>query len=75
MLSMVIICVGKIALVTSLELDHVLDKLSSIITRPTYECDCYYNHHVGRAVFTEGGGGEKINLNISHYSTDRERER
>lgn len=74
MLSMVIICVGKIALVTSLELDHVLDKLSSIITRPTYECDCYYNHHVGRAVFTEGGGGEKINLNISHYSTDRERE-
>jgi hypothetical protein len=75
MLSMVIICVGKIALVTSLELDHVLDKLSSIITRPTYECDCYYNYHVGRAVFTEAGGGQKINLNIGHYSTDKERER
>jgi hypothetical protein len=60
MLLMVIICVGKIALVTSLELDHVLDKLSSVMTRPTYEWDSCYNRHVGRPVFTEGGGGQNI---------------
>jgi hypothetical protein len=87
LLSMVIMCVcvcvcgGEvgIASVTSLELSHVLDKLSDVMGRTTYGRDYYCNRHVGRTVFTEAavrvGLGQNIDLRIGHYATQWEKHR
>jgi hypothetical protein len=49
---MMMICVGEIALVISLGLDHVSDKLSDVMTTYDYDCDSDYIRHVRRPIFT-----------------------